>query len=81
MSQPYCGPGAAPDEIWAAWNPDPVVLAALALLAAAAALNQVSQKSAELFAATRLAERHAGMYGAVDLSDADQRALLARALP
>ena len=53
----------------------------LALLAAAAALNQVSQKSAELFAATRLAERHAGMYGAVDLSDADQRALLARALP
>ncbi|MFD2814335.1 hypothetical protein ACFSYD_07355 [Paracoccus aerius] len=35
MSQPYCGPGAAPDEIWAAWNPDPVVLAALALLAAA----------------------------------------------
>ncbi|MHC1947909.1 acyl-CoA dehydrogenase family protein [Bradyrhizobium sp. UFLA06-06] len=53
----------------------------LALLAAAAALNQVSPKNAELFAATRLAERHAGMYGAVDLSDADQRALLARALP
>ncbi|QIG92541.1 MULTISPECIES: isovaleryl-CoA dehydrogenase [unclassified Bradyrhizobium] len=53
----------------------------LALLAAAAALNQVSPENAELFAATRLAERHAGMYGAVDLSDADQRALLARALP
>jgi len=53
----------------------------LALLAATAALNQVSPKNAELFAATRLAERHAGMYGAVDLSDADQRALLARALP
>ncbi|MCC8971513.1 isovaleryl-CoA dehydrogenase [Bradyrhizobium brasilense] len=53
----------------------------LALLAATAALNQVSPKSAELFAVTRLAERHAGMYGAVDLSDADQRALLARALP
>ncbi|WP_338689342.1 isovaleryl-CoA dehydrogenase [Bradyrhizobium sp. 26S5] len=53
----------------------------LALLAAAAALNQVSPKNAELFATTRLAERHAGMYGAVDLSDADQRALLARALP
>ncbi|MGY3445068.1 MULTISPECIES: acyl-CoA dehydrogenase family protein [unclassified Bradyrhizobium] len=53
----------------------------LALLAATAALNQVSPKSAELFAATRLAERHAGMYGAVDLSEADQRALLARALP
>ncbi|HEX7920911.1 MAG TPA: isovaleryl-CoA dehydrogenase [Bradyrhizobium sp.] len=53
----------------------------LALLAATAALNQASPKNAELFAATRLAERHAGMYGAVDLSDADQRALLARALP
>ncbi|WP_166294433.1 isovaleryl-CoA dehydrogenase [Bradyrhizobium sp. 2S1] len=53
----------------------------LALLAAAAALNQVSPKNAELFATTRLAERHAGMYGAVDLSDAGQRALLARALP
>lgn len=53
----------------------------LALLAAAAALNRVSPNNAELFAATRLAERHAGMYGAVDLSDADQRALLARALP
>ena len=53
----------------------------LALLAATAALNQVSPGNAELFAATRLAERHAGMYGAVDLSDADQRALLARALP
>ncbi|MGF6309780.1 putative acyl-CoA dehydrogenase [Bradyrhizobium sp. i1.8.4] len=53
----------------------------LALLAAAAALNQVSPENAELFAATRLAERHAGMYGAVELSDADQRALLARALP
>ncbi|MBP1296877.1 acyl-CoA dehydrogenase family protein [Bradyrhizobium elkanii] len=53
----------------------------LALLAATAALNQVSPKNAELFAATRLAERHAGMYGAVDLSDADERALLARALP
>ncbi|QOZ38044.1 acyl-CoA dehydrogenase family protein [Bradyrhizobium sp. CCBAU 53421] len=53
----------------------------LALLAATAALNQVSPKNAELFAATRLVERHAGMYGAVDLSDADQRALLARALP
>ncbi|WP_338821550.1 acyl-CoA dehydrogenase family protein [Bradyrhizobium septentrionale] len=53
----------------------------LALLAAAAAVNQVSPRNAELFAATRLAERHAGMYGAVDLSDADQRALLARALP
>lgn len=53
----------------------------LALLAAAAALNQVSPGTAELFAATRLAVGHASMYGAVDLSDDDQRALLARALP
>ncbi|MCC8949091.1 DNA alkylation response protein, partial [Bradyrhizobium sp. Arg62] len=53
----------------------------LALLAATAALNQVSPKNAELFAVARLAERHAGMYGAVDLSDANQHALLARALP
>ncbi|MBR0796202.1 acyl-CoA dehydrogenase family protein [Bradyrhizobium jicamae] len=53
----------------------------LALLAAAAALNQVAPGSAELFAATRLASTHAGMYGAVELSDVDMRALLARALP
>ncbi|WP_295046582.1 cytochrome c oxidase assembly protein [uncultured Paracoccus sp.] len=32
MSQPYCGPGAAPDGLWMAWNADPLLLAALALL-------------------------------------------------
>ncbi|VIO75622.1 Putative acyl-CoA dehydrogenase AidB [Bradyrhizobium ivorense] len=53
----------------------------LALLAAAAALNRVSPGSAELFAATRLAAGHAGMYGAVEISDNDQRVLLERALP
>src|SRR4051794_30955284 len=53
----------------------------LALLAAAAALNKVSPKHAELFAATRLAENHAGMYGAVDLAQEDIRGLLERALP
>ncbi|KWV46850.1 DNA alkylation response protein [Bradyrhizobium macuxiense] len=53
----------------------------LALLAAAAALNQVAPANAELFAATRLAGNHPGMYGAIDLSDDDQRALLVRALP
>jgi len=53
----------------------------LALLAAAAALNQVAPKSAELFAVTRLAATHAGMYGAVEFSNDDMRALLARALP
>jgi putative acyl-CoA dehydrogenase len=34
-----------------------------------------------LFAATRLAENHAGMYGAVDLAQDDIRGLLERALP
>jgi putative acyl-CoA dehydrogenase len=53
----------------------------LALLAAAAALNKVAPRSAELFAATRLANTHAGMYGAVDLAEHDTRALLERALP
>ncbi|MGB8402361.1 acyl-CoA dehydrogenase family protein [Bradyrhizobium sp.] len=53
----------------------------LALLAAAAALNQVSARHAELFAATRLATHHASMYGAVELADNDIRALLERALP
>jgi putative acyl-CoA dehydrogenase len=53
----------------------------LALLAAAAALNQVSPRRAELFAATRLAHAHAGMYGAIDLAEADTRSLLERALP
>jgi putative acyl-CoA dehydrogenase len=53
----------------------------LALLAAAAALNKVAPRSAELFARTRLSEPHAGMYGAVDLSETDASALLERALP
>jgi putative acyl-CoA dehydrogenase len=58
-----------------------LVVERLALLAATAALNQVSPRHAELFAATRLAATHAGMYGAVDLADGDVRALLERALP
>jgi putative acyl-CoA dehydrogenase len=53
----------------------------LALLAAAAALNKVSPKHAELFAATRLAENHASMYGALDFVPDDIRGLLERALP
>jgi putative acyl-CoA dehydrogenase len=53
----------------------------LALLAAAAALNKVSPRSAELFAATRLAATHAGMYGAIDIDANDVRGLLERALP
>jgi putative acyl-CoA dehydrogenase len=53
----------------------------LALLAAAAALNTVSPRNAELFASTRLATNHASMYGAVDLESGDVRSLLERALP
>ena len=53
----------------------------LALLAATAALNKVAPRSAELFATTRLAATHAGMYGAVDLDSDDIRRLLERALP
>jgi putative acyl-CoA dehydrogenase len=53
----------------------------LALVAAGAALNEVSPHHAELFAATRLAQTHAGMYGAVDLAERDARGLLERALP
>jgi putative acyl-CoA dehydrogenase len=53
----------------------------LALLAATAALNQVSPGHAELFAMTRLAGNHGSMYGAVDLSSDDVSDLLARALP
>jgi putative acyl-CoA dehydrogenase len=53
----------------------------LALLAACAALNPISPKSAELFAATRLAATRGSMYGAVELGSDDVRALLDRALP
>src|SRR4051794_5522339 len=53
----------------------------LALLAACAALNGVSPGHAELFASTRLAGNHAGMYGAIDLAGGDVSALLERALP
>ena len=53
----------------------------LALVAGAAALNEVSPKHAELFAATRLAADHGNLYGAVDLAEADIRGLLDRALP
>lgn len=53
----------------------------LALLAAAAALNGVSPRHAELFAATRLAANHASMYGAVELDGVDVRELLTRSLP
>src|SRR5579859_3932876 len=53
----------------------------LALLAAAAALNQITPRHAELFASTRLGGNHASMYGAVDLAPEDVTALLERALP
>jgi putative acyl-CoA dehydrogenase len=53
----------------------------LALLAATAALNAISPRHAELFASTRLAGNHGGMYGAVDLPPDDIGRLLDRALP
>ena len=53
----------------------------LALVAATAALNEVSPKHAELFAATRLDANHGHLYGAVDLANDDIRGLLDRALP
>ncbi len=53
----------------------------LALVAAAAALHEISPKHAELFAATRLAADHGALYGAVDLPNDDIRGLLDRALP
>jgi putative acyl-CoA dehydrogenase len=53
----------------------------LAHLAATAALNAISPRHAELFAATRLAGNHGGMYGAVDLAPDDISRLLDRALP
>jgi len=53
----------------------------LALVAAAAALNEVSPKHAEIFAATRLQADHGNLYGAVDLANDDIRGLLDRALP
>jgi putative acyl-CoA dehydrogenase len=53
----------------------------LALLAATAALNTISPRHAELFAHSRLAGNHGGMYGAVDLSPDDIGRLLDRALP
>jgi putative acyl-CoA dehydrogenase len=53
----------------------------LALLAACAALREISPDHAELFAATRLAATHGSMYGAVELGTNDIRALLDRVLP
>jgi putative acyl-CoA dehydrogenase len=53
----------------------------LALLAAAAALNRLMPRHAELFAATRLVSNHASMFGAIDLPALDIRALVQRALP
>jgi len=58
-----------------------VAVEKLALLAAAAALNAVAPRSAELFADTRLAGNHGGMYGATELPNDDVRRLLERALP
>jgi putative acyl-CoA dehydrogenase len=54
---------------------------ALAMLAAAAAMNLVYPAHAELFAASRLNPARGRMYGAAELSPAQCRGLLERALP
>jgi putative acyl-CoA dehydrogenase len=41
----------------------------------------VSPRHAQLFAATRLAGNHAGMYGAVDIENRDIKGLLEHTLP
>ena len=53
----------------------------LAALAAAAALHRDAPQLAELFARTRLADRHGAMYGTSDIAPAEARAVLERALP
>jgi putative acyl-CoA dehydrogenase len=53
----------------------------LAVLAAAAALRRDAPQLAELFARTRLADRHGAMYGTSDIAPGEARAVLARALP
>ena len=58
-----------------------IAVGKLALLAAAAALNAVTPRHAELFAATRLAANHGCMHGEVELASGEVRALLDRALP
>ncbi|MGN6310514.1 MAG: acyl-CoA dehydrogenase family protein [Xanthobacteraceae bacterium] len=57
-----------------------VAVERLALLAASAALQEVSPASAELFAATRLDAAHGNLYGSADLSADASRRLLDRAL-
>ena len=53
----------------------------LALLAAAAALRESVPAVAELFARTRLADRHGALFGTSDLAPDEARFLLDRALP
>ena len=53
----------------------------LAVLAAAAALQVTAPPVAEIFARTRLAERHGGMLGTSDIDSDEARSLLDRALP
>ena len=58
-----------------------MVVETLGLLAATAALNEIHPEHAELFAATRLSPSRGRMYGAIDLTRAQSRGLLDRALP
>jgi putative acyl-CoA dehydrogenase len=53
----------------------------LALLATAAALNETTPRTADLFAQTRLSQRRSVTYGAVDIAPASREWLMQRALP
>jgi putative acyl-CoA dehydrogenase len=53
----------------------------LALLAAAAALQQSAPEVAHLFARTRLEDGHGAIYGTSEISPDDARRLIERALP
>jgi putative acyl-CoA dehydrogenase len=53
----------------------------IALIAAAAALNESAPRAAQLFAQSRLSQRRSASYGAVTIATSAQEWLIARALP
>ena len=42
----YCGPAAVPDDLWASWNLDPLLIAALAALTLAVGRGRSSNAGA-----------------------------------
>ena len=47
-SFPYCGPAPLPDSVWASWNFDPILLAALFALALTAKLTNASTRNSDI---------------------------------